>query len=85
MMRIADDDALTRRQPVRLDDHRHAEARQLFAHLVERPAQRVGSRRNLLALHKNLGEGLAGLKLRGCLGGAEDAQASLLQLVDQAE
>ena len=35
--------------------------------------------------HEIFGEGLAGLELCGVLGGAEDAEAALLELVDEAE
>jgi hypothetical protein len=82
---LADDDAFTRGEAVGFDDNGDGEAEELFADLIERGADGVGSGGNLMALHELFSEGLARLELSCGLGGAEHTQFSFLQLVDDAE
>ena len=73
---VADDDALACGEAVGFDDDGDGEAAELFADLFERGAEGVGRSGDVVALHEFFGEGLAGLELRGVLGGAEDAVAA---------
>ena len=84
-MGVADDDAFACGEAVGFDDDGDGEAAELFADLIEGGADGVGGGGDVVALHEFFGEGLAGFELRGGLGGAEDAEAALSELVDEAE
>ena len=82
---VADDDAFAGGEAGGFDDDGNGEAGELFADLVERGAEGVGGGGDVVALHELFGEGFAGFELGGVLGGAEDAEATLGELVDEAD
>ncbi len=83
--RIADDNAFARREAVSFDhDGRMKDFDGLFD-FCRRCADGVVGRGNVVALQEALGESLAGFEHGGGARGAEDAQAALLKLVDDAE
>ncbi len=84
-MRLADHNTLAGSEPIGLDDNRNGETAELFPDLVERSADRMGSGRNLMALHELFRKGLAALKPGCCPCRSEDAHPALLQRIDQAE
>jgi hypothetical protein len=84
-MGVADDDAFSGGEAIGFDDYGDAVAAELVADFVEGGADGVGGGGYFVEPHEFFGEGFAGLEFCGVLGGAEDAVAALLELVDDAE
>ena len=83
--RGADDDAFARGQPVGFDHDRRMKDFDGFFNFGRGGADGVVGGGNVVALQKALGEALAGFQ-HGCgARGAEDAQAALLQRIDNAQ
>ena len=73
-------------RPDGFDDDGDGEAREAASRTSSRLyADGVGGGGDVVTLHELFGEGFAGLEHRGRLRGAEDAEATLGELVDEAE
>ena len=83
--RGADNDALARSQPVGFDHDRRMKDLDGFFDFGRAGADGVVGRGDVVAMQELLGEAFAGLEHGGGARGAKDAQAALLERVDNAE
>ena len=83
--RLAHDHALARSQTIRFDHDREMEEVDRLHGLLLAGGDRIGRGRDLVPLHKALGEGFAAFQLGRLLRGAKDRDAAPLQLVHQPQ